>query len=93
MSNENIFNLDKIDDIPDNCKKQLKLINIRDDAKKLLDLFDKKQVLTIDEIIVGMYRLYKIEKTRIWVSSTLYNLSRKKLVKKIDGTKGEYEKI
>ena len=90
--NEDIFNLDKIDDIPDGCQKELKLFNIRSDTRQLLGLFERKNRLSIDEIIVGLYRLYKLERTRTWVSATLYNLSKKELVKKIPGTKGEHEK-
>lgn len=92
MESNDIFNLENTSDLTNDCKKQLKLLNMRDDAKRLLELFDKKSPLSIDEIIVGLYRLYKLEKTRVWVSSTLYNLSRKNLIKKISGIKGEYEK-
>ncbi len=93
MSNANdIFNLDKTDDLPENFKKELKLLNIRDDTRHLLDLFERKNKLSIDEILIGLYRLHKIIKTRIWVSSTLYNLSRKNLIRKVAGTKGQYEK-
>ena len=90
---ENIFNLDKIDDLPEAYKKQLKLLNVRDDTRSLLALFDLKDNLSIDEILVGMYRLYKVEKSRVWVSSTLHNLGKKGLIRKIDGTKGKYRKI
>lgn len=40
----------------------------------------------------GLCRLHKMEKTRTWVRSTLYNLSRKDLIRKIEGTQGGYEK-
>jgi len=90
---ENIFNLDKTDDLPEAYKKQLKLLNVRDDTRSLLALFDLKDNLSIDEILVGMYRLHKVEKSRIWVSSTLHNLSKKGLIRKIDGTKGKYRKV
>ena len=92
VNENNVFSLDNTDDIPESCVKELRGLNIRDDTKSLLSLFDKKNRLSIDEIIVGLYRLYKLEKTRIWVSSTLYNLSRKNLVKKVEGSKGEYIK-
>ena len=92
MSDTDIFNLEKTDDIPENFAKELRIVSIREEAKLLLGLFDRKNKLTIDEILVGLYRLYKLEKTRVWVSSTLYNLSRKNLVRKVSGTKGEYEK-
>jgi hypothetical protein len=90
--NDAIFNLDRVDDLPDSCKKELKLVNIRDEGMMLLGLFDIKNPLSFDEIIVGLYRLNKLEKTRTWVSATLYNLSKKGLVKKIKGKKGVYEK-
>ncbi len=89
---KDIFDLAKIDDIPKACADELRLINISKETKLLLNLFEIKNRLSIDQIIVGMYRLHKLEKTRPWVSSTLYNLSRKGLVKKVEGTKGEYEK-
>ncbi len=93
MSDTSVFDINKTDDLPESCKKNLKLLNMRDETKKLLDLFEIKNKLSIDEILVALYRLHKIEKTRSWVSSTLYNLSRKNLIKRIDGTKGDYEKF
>jgi len=89
---KDIFDLSAIDDLPKKCAEELRLINIGKETKAVLDLFDIKNRLSIDEIIVGLYRLHKLEKTRTWVSSTLYNLSRKELVKKVEGTKGEYQK-
>lgn len=90
MMDKNIFNISDVSDIPDACRKSLKGKNIRDDSQKLLSLFEMKEELSIDEIIVGMYRLFNIEKTRTWISSTLYNMGRKKLVKK--SSKGRYVK-
>ena len=93
MNENNIFDLTNVDDLPEDQKRQLKLINVRDDAKNLLGLFELKNRLSIDEIIVGLYRLHKMIKSRTWVSSTLYNLSKKSLIKKVDGSQGEYEKF
>lgn len=81
MTEENtIFDIKNLDDVSGHCKSQVKQMNVRDDTKKLISLFDFKAKLTIDEIIVGLYRMYKLEKTRVWVSSTLYNLKRKDLI-------------
>ena len=73
--------------------KATKLINVRDDAQHLLDLFSVKSELSIDEIIVGLYRNNGLEKSRTWVSSTLYNLKRKNLIKKTDNKKGLYTRV
>jgi hypothetical protein len=72
---------------------QLKIINVRDDTKLLLELFEKKNELSIDEILVALYRAHNIQKTRTWVSGTAYNLSIKGLIKKVDMKKGIYIKI
>lgn len=90
--NENIFNLENTEDIPLDVLKNLRIIRCREDTGLLLSLFDKKKRLTIDEILVGLYRLNKMQKTRVWVSSTLYNLSRKNLIRKVKDSKYEYEK-
>lgn len=77
---ENIFDLKNISDISTECKNNLKLLNMRYNTKYLLELFDKKNPLSIDEIIVAFYRLYKVESNRIWISNTLYDLKRKKII-------------
>ena len=91
MSEKDIFDLECSDDISISCLKQL-----RGKGKyclgtsELLDLFARKEQLSMDEMIVGLYRLYKVEKTRTWLTSTLYNLIRKNLVKKVKGSKSEF---
>jgi len=90
---KNNFDLKNIEDIPNNLKKELKLNRISSHSKKLLSLFEKKNILCIDEIIVGLYRLYKLEKTRTWVSYTLYNLNKKINIIKSPNKKGYYEKL
>lgn len=86
-----IFNFKETRDIPDSLLKQINIFKIREDSQKLFHLFKLKQKLSIDEVLIGLYRLYGIQKTRVWVSSTLYNLSRKKLVKKVEGENGTYK--
>lgn len=80
---KNIFNLKEINDLPKNVSKEIKINKRHDVARKLLSLFDIKKELSINEILVGLYRVYKIVKTRIWVSSTLYNLKRSNIIKNI----------
>lgn len=87
------FDLNNLDDLPDEVKKEVSLLGLRKDTERLLSLFDIKNQLTIDEIIVGMSRKYGMNKKRNWVSSTVYNLKRRKTIKEIDGKKKIYEKI
>lgn len=88
-----IFDLSNLEGLPISCLNELKPSRLSEDTKQLLDLFKHKSRLSFDEIIVGLYRLHKVEKTRTWVNSTLYNLSKKEnLIRKVKGSKGEYEK-
>jgi len=89
---KDIFDLSDITDISKKVELNLVGLRINKKTKKLLDLFNIKTSLSIDEILVALYRLYRIEETREWVSSTLYNLSRKNLVKKHKIIRGFYER-
>lgn len=95
MNKDEIFSLSDTNDLSEYCKKQLKQLKriaIKDDVINLFDLFKIKNRLSVDEVIVAFYRLYEIEKTRSWFSATLSNLSKRGLIKKINGTEGKYEK-
>lgn len=87
------FNLENILDIPDSVKNEMKLLNVRDDTEKLLSLFEIKNQLSIDEMIAGLYRLHNLEKKRAWISTTLYNLRNKNVVKLVTGKKGIHMKV
>jgi len=93
MNERDVFDLNNIEDIPDSTKNQLRINMIREGAQNLLLLFNIKEELSIDEIIVGFSRKYKEEKTRSWVSSNLHNLSKKNLIEKVNGKRGVYRKI
>lgn len=89
----NIFDMENIDDLPEDLKGKMRdkktgLINYQ---KKVINLFKEKNILTIDEIIVGLFRLHNIVKTRISVSSVLFSIQKKELIKRIDS--GKYELI
>lgn len=89
---KNVFELGDITDIPDDLKKNLRTMGATcPKTSNILKLFEMKNELTIDEILVGLYRMFGHQKTRSWVSSSLYNLSRKKLVAKSDS--GVYKRL
>lgn len=85
-----IFDLNEISDLSPGCKNQLKLVKTLDELECVLDLFVLKNELTINEILVGLYRQYNLEKSRFWVSGTLQRLKRKKL---IASNRGIYTRI
>jgi hypothetical protein len=89
---QHIFDLSDLDDMPNDLKKEVRRLGIRRDTVNLLSLFDIKQHLTIDEIIVGMMRKYGVKKKRLWVSSTIYNLKRREMIKDVEGEKKVYQK-
>jgi len=91
---EDIFDLTSVSDRSEQFVQQLKpTINIRKDSMNILNLFERKSVLSIDEILIGYARLYNVEKKRAWVTSNMYNLCKKKMIIKVEGTKDKYQRI
>lgn len=82
---KDIFDLEKSDDLPSSVKLNIKGYNAKklsEHSIKLIELFEIKKTLSVDEIIVGLYRKFNIQKTRVWVSTTAYNLIRANILKK-----------
>lgn len=73
---KDIFNIESVADLPEVCQKQIKhkKNHAHPDKQKLLELFDMKNPLTINEIIAGLYRVYGIERSRTWVYNKLNGL-------------------
>ena len=91
-----IFNLETLEDVPSEYKKKLKITKSATPNRSvtlILELFDIKSPLTLDEMMVAFYRLYEIQKERFWFSFNLRTLQDKNLVRKVSGTKDEWEKI
>lgn len=84
----NIFNLEHIKDLPYNLIKDLRLATRND--LLILSLFKKKNQLNLSEIIVGSFRLYKLKRTRGYVTTTCYRISKKGLLRATEN-KGGYE--
>jgi hypothetical protein len=88
-----IFDLNNLDDLPEDVRKEVAPLGLRKDTEMLLSLFDIKNQLSIDEIVVGLMRKHGLKKKRSWVSSTIYNLKRREIIKESDGNKKFYEKV
>lgn len=89
FTKEELFDLKNVTDIPETL--QLKIHNLSATTDKILKLFAIKAELSIDEILVGLYRKYKIERSRNWISATLYNLKKRDYILKVNGKKGVYK--
>lgn len=81
-----IFSLTHVADLPReiSSKVNIQRNSIRENTQKVLDLFLIKKKLSISEIMVALYRVYNLEKSRGWIATTLYNLAQKKYLKKLD---------
>lgn len=86
--NQDIFDTKKTDDLPSDLLKSLRKKDLNEETKKLLTLFELKPYLSIDEIIIGMFRKYKIVKSRVWAMSATYRLSKRNILKR-SNRKGE----
>jgi hypothetical protein len=84
-SMSDIFDLNNLNDLPDDVKKQIAPLGLKKDTEMFISLFDIKEQLTVDEIIVGMMRKYN--------SWTVYNLKCRKIIKEVDDKKKTYEKV
>lgn len=89
----NIFDLTNLDDLPEDCRTQLGVPLFKTNkTKKTFELFSLKNKLTVDEIIVALYRKHKIKIKRQEVQSILFNWKVKyNFLKKIN--KNQYEFI
>jgi len=87
----NIFDLENLNDLSKTTKEQIMPSRLRQNTIKLLALFEIKAHLSIDEIVVGMYRKYKENVKRTWVSSTIFNLKKMGKIKRAEGKDGYFE--
>jgi predicted transcriptional regulator of viral defense system len=84
-----IFDLKNTKDLSIKTLGQLKSARFSKSTSEMISLFEIKKILTIDEILVGIFRLYKIEQTRDWARTTADNLTRRGILKKVN--RGQYE--
>lgn len=78
-----IFDLDDLSDLPKSVRERVFRAIYGANTGNVLSLFKIKHTLTIDEIIVGLYRTASTEKSRAWVNSCVYNLTKRGLLKRV----------
>ncbi len=88
---QDIFDINNTNDLPKKLRGKLSIPKANTAAVKnkvqkgtadIISLFELKKELTIDEILVGLYRKYKVEKTKAGVMYTLRVLLKSKFIKK-----------
>lgn len=84
-----IFNIENIDDLPQELIKELKLAS--DVDTNILSLFiEAGGVLKLTNLLVGYYRKYKEIKTRQYMMTNCYRLVQKGFLEATE-SKGEYQ--
>ena len=89
---KNIFDLKNTNDVPAEVLKSVSGRSYRGGVTAMyINLFELKNKLTLDEIVIALFRAYGITKKRSLIYSQVYYLVRKGILKRnIDGT---YERI
>jgi len=85
----------KHDNLPDDVKKQLKRSGAitRTHYSYVLTLFDHKSELSIDDIILGLYNIYQVKRSRSWVRCAMYFMRAASRVSQAPGKRGLYIKL
>lgn len=84
---KDIFDLSNLDDLPDGVKKHLRLLNFRKHSYIIAKLFEEQNCLTLDQVIVALYRKHKIIKDRKAAICALYYLQKRNFLNKLkDGS-------
>jgi len=71
---KNLFNLKNKDGLSNKVIRQISAVPIK--YYEILSLFDLKEQLTPEEVLVGLYRKYKIEANKESIYTTLAHLSK-----------------
>lgn len=90
-----LFNTERIDDLPPEMQQQVGKGRLDTFERQIIDLFEiAGRPLSIDEVMVALYRKYKVEKKRRQVLNKLYQMSSSKsgaTIETIQGKKGIYQ--
>ena len=86
---KDIFDLENTDDLPAELIKDLTCNSKQSRVLSLFKMYSKP--LKIDQVLVGYYRLYKEELTRQQVTCAIYQLTKKKQLKKLKD--GKWKKV
>ena len=86
-----IFNITDLKGIPKSVVSNLRLCRKNETSKNIMELFELKRELNLNEIVIGLYKKFNLEKSRASITVSLTHLVSKKLLLKNDF--GTYEKV
>ena len=86
-----MFNLNDLSDLSTKLSNEIKKTEPTI-KNKFVQLLEIKSPLTVDEFIVGLYRVYGIERSRNVTQCQLYQCVKKSLIEKVEGKIGLYQK-
>jgi hypothetical protein len=89
--NEALIDTTNLDDIPNDLKNELKKRGLNGSDEKILSIISEFTQLSIDEMLIGLFRKYNISKKRTWLANRLFVLSKLNKVKKV--SRGRYELV
>lgn len=73
---EELFDIFNLDDLPEDMKREVESKRMDEFERKILELFElAKRPLSIDEVMVGLYRKYGVQKNHRQVMNKLYQMS------------------
>lgn len=95
MNKDEIFCMTNTEDLPKEVKKELRAIegSKKIITKLIIQLFLIKSPLSVDEILIGLYRVHKIVKTRSWLSSSLFHLKSHGVIENAPEKRGVYKLV
>lgn len=84
--------LGDIDDLPIEVKNQLQIFNLKKIETQIIEIIKSyEKYANIDEVMVGLYRKYKIIIDRKDLMHRLYRLYKRGNLIRIEGKKGVYK--
>jgi hypothetical protein len=89
-----LFALDPFDlgNIPDELIEELKISRAEKADAQLLELFKyARRPLNISEVLIGLFRMFKISEKRTAVSARLYRLTQANQLESVEGERGVYK--
>lgn len=89
---ENLFDLNDLSDLPEDMRKDVESRRLDDFESKILDLFEiANRQLTIDEVMIALFRKFSLRKNRRQVMNKLYQMGNPKTGRLISVKKGVYK--
>lgn len=84
--------LGNLADLPDELKNQLQATKIDQLERQILEvLLEFEGVANIDEILVGLYRSFKVLQDRAFLSNKLYRMAKAGHLTPVEKKKGVYK--